>query len=192
MTTRARRAIRRLLVLASLFCLLAVPAAARASGTAALRPLVKPGEKASRFTLKTLDGKSVTFRPGDGKAALLVFWSAFCPLCRELTPSVSEIARRHAPTLRVIGVNLDGQRFRNAVTAFVKENEVGFPVLLDDIRDDLFVASDPYGVEKTPTAVLVDGSGVIRAAFAAESMRGFLKSFDRFVSDLEKGHPVKQ
>ncbi len=192
MTECARRAIRRLPVLASLLFLVAVAANALPSGTAALRPLVKPGEKASSFTLKTLDGKSMTFRPGDGKAALLVFWSAFCPLCRELTPSVSGIARRHAPRVRVIGVNLDGHRFRNAVTAFVKENEVAFPILLDDIRDDLFVASDPYGVEKTPTAVLVDGSGVVRAAFAAESMRGFLGSFDRFLSDLEKGHAVKK
>ena len=29
---------------------------------------------------------------------------------------------------------------------------------LDEIRDDAFLASDPYGVSKTPTAVLVDGA----------------------------------
>ena len=183
---RARRPV------AALCALLCLAGLAGAADTPTLRPLVRPGEKAPRFTLNDLDGKPVSLHPGDGKPVLVVFWSAFCPLCRELTPSISGIARRYAGSVRVVSVNLDGKRFRNAVTAFVKENVITYPVLLDDVRDDYFVASDPYGVEKTPTAVLVDGSGTVRAASSAESMRGFLRSFDNQVLDLQKGHSVKK
>src|SRR5512134_132082 len=100
---------------AALFALLCLAALARAAEMSALRPLVKPGEKAPRFTLNDLDGKPVALHPGDGKPVLVVFWSAFCPLCRELTPSISGIARRYAGSIRVVSVNLDGKRFRNAV-----------------------------------------------------------------------------
>lgn len=151
-----------------------------------LRSLVRAGEQAPPFTLRDLDGKAVSFHPGDGKPALIVFWSAFCPMCRELTPSVNAIAKSHGKSVRVIGVNLDGKRFSNAVASFIKEFGVPYPVVLDEIRNDLFVASDPYGVEKTPTAVLVDGKGIVRGSYAADSMRPFVSSFGRIFSDLKQ------
>lgn len=158
----------------------------KVAGEPGLRPLIRPGEKAPAFSLRGLDGKSYSFRPGDGKPALLVFWSAFCPLCRELTPVVGEIAKRHPGDLRLVSVNLDGKRFSNAVSAFVRELGIDYPVLLDDIRNDLFVASDPYGVEKTPTAVLVDAAGVVRGAYAAERMRLLAGSFERLLLQIKK------
>ncbi len=185
-------ALRRIAPLCALLCLLGAGGRALAADAPALRSLIKPGEKAPRFTLNDLAGRPVAFNPGGGTPALVVFWSAFCPLCRELTPSVSAIVRRYAGTVRVFSVNLDGKRFRNAVTAFVKEHRIAYPVLLDDVRDDLFIASDPYGVEKTPTAVLVDGDGTVHAAYAAEGMRAFLAVFDREVSELKKRTPAKK
>ena len=130
-----------------------------------LRSIITAGEKAPGFTLKDLDGNNVTFKPGTGKPTLLVFWSVFCPLCKEVTPATTAIANRSRKSLDVIGVNLDGPRFKNAVRSFLKDNGMTFPVALDDIKNDLFIASDPYGVEKTPPAVLVDGSGLVYSTF---------------------------
>ncbi len=161
-----------------------------AAETTALRPLVAAGEKAPSFALKDLDGRTVAFRAGDGKAALIVFWSVFCPLCRELTPSVNEIARRHGEDVRVIGVNLDGKRFSNAVRTFLKENGIRFPVGLDALRNDFFIASDPYGVEKTPTAVIVGADGIVRGSYAAERMREMITTFESIAPGLKKGQPV--
>lgn len=146
---------------------------------ATLRPLIRAGEKAPTFTLNGLDGKPYAFVPGKGKSSLLIFWSCFCPLCRELTPDLSELFRCHGNTVRFLSVNLDGKRFSNAVRSFVKENRVKFPVLLDDIRNDFFIASDPYGISKTPTAVFIDGNGVVRGAYAAEAMREMIRNFDQ-------------
>lgn len=151
-----------------------------------LRTLVTPGEKAPGFSLKDVDGKTVAFRPGRDKAALVVFWSVFCPMCREMMPGIDRFATRHGDTIRVVGVNLDGKRFSNAVRAWLKETSPRYPVGLDEIRNDFFVASDPYGVEKTPTAVLVDGAGQVHGAWAAEALRDFERDADAIVATLQK------
>ena len=155
------------------------------AGTRKLRTLVNSGEKAPGFSLKDLDGKPVTFLPGRGKAVLVVFWSVFCPMCREIMPGIERFTARHDKTVRVIAVNLDGKRFTNAVRAWLKDANPAYEVGLDEIRDDFFVASDPYGVEKTPSVVLVDGSGFVRGAWAAEGTRDFEKNADAVVSGLQ-------
>ena len=173
-------------------CVLLLAGAAGASELQALRPLVHPGEKAPGFTLKDIDGREVAFRPGSGKPALVAFWSVFCPTCKELVPEIDKVAVRHAAAVRVIGVNLDGKRFTNAIRSFLKETGLRMPVGLDDLRNDFFLASDPYGVEKTPTLVLVDGAGTVRGAWAAERIREFLKDADAIVAELKKGAPPRK
>lgn len=171
--------------LLSVIFIAGVPLAASAESQN-LRTLVHHGEKAPYFSLKDLDGKAVTFRPGHGKATLIVFWSVFCPMCREMMPAIDRFAARHGTAVRVVGVNLDGKRFSNAVRAWMKETSPHFPVGLDEIKDDFFIASDPYGVEKTPTAVLVDGAGLVHGAWAAEALREFERNADAIVADLQK------
>lgn len=176
---------------AAVFLLVAAGAARSAedrgeAGAAALRTLVRPGETAPAFALDDIDGRKTTFSPGGGMPSLVIFFSAFCPLCRELAPSVADIAARGEGKVRVIGVNLDGKRFAAAVRTFVASYGFRFPVLLDEIRDDLFVASDRYGVDKTPTAVLVDGRGNVSGSFAAERMRDLVKDFDRLVAEAPR------
>ncbi|HEY3490723.1 MAG TPA: TlpA disulfide reductase family protein [Candidatus Deferrimicrobiaceae bacterium] len=162
-----------------------LPARAEKDVPSPLRSIVTIGEAAPGFTLKDVNGRNVTFRPGSGKPTLLVFWSVFCPLCKELTPATSAIATRSRKSLDVIGVNLDGKRFTNAVKSFLKDNGMKFPVGLDDIRNDLFIASDPYGVEKTPTAVLVEGSGKVYRVYVADKMRDLIKNFDAETAGLK-------
>lgn len=168
------------------------PCIAEATELKAFRPLVGPGERAPAFTLEDVDGKHVSYRPAGGKPALIVFWSAFCPLCRELTPSVNDIHRRYGATLRVVSVNLDGKRFSKSVKSFIKEQSMVYPVLFDIIRGDFFVASDRYGVEKIPTAVLVDEGGKVRAAYSADGIREMVAGFDVIVSGMQKGSGVKE
>ncbi len=158
----------------------------------ALRPLLHVGEIAPAFSLRDVDGKIVHFRPGHGKAALVVFWSVFCPLCRESMPGIERFASRHGNDVRVVTINLDGKRFTNSIRAWMKEFRPHFPVALDELGGDFFIASDPYGVQKTPTAVLVDGSGRVRGTWAAEEMRTFERNADRIVSKLRKGPDSRQ
>jgi thiol-disulfide isomerase/thioredoxin len=157
---------------------------------AKLRPVVRPGEKAASFTLSDLDGKRHAYRPADGPA-LLVFWSAFCPLCREVARPIDEASRRTGGEVRVVWVNLDGKRFSNAVRSFSKEVSISSPVLLDEIRDDLFVGCDPYGIDKTPTAVLVGADGKVRGVYVADQIRTLLRNFDAETAGLRNGKARK-
>lgn len=179
----------------AVFLLLTVVAARTAAEVAGgeatpLRKLVQPGEKAPAFALEDLDGRKMAVNPGGGMPSLIVFFSAFCPLCRELAPSVREIASRGNGAIRVVAVNLDGKRFAGAVRSFIAEYGFRFPVLLDEIRNDMFLASDPYGVDKTPTAVLIDGRGAVYGSYAADRMRDLVREFDRIVAGLKKGNGV--
>lgn len=172
-----------------LFLLLSAVVSTNVSGDQQkLRSLVHPGEKAPAFSLKDIEGNTISYRPGNGKPALVVFWSVFCPMCREMMPGIDRFAARHGKAVRVIAVNLDGKRFTNAVRSWLKDTNPRFPVALDEIRNDFFVASDPYGVEKTPTVVLMDGNGVVLAAWAAEGAREFEKNADAVVERLRKGN----
>lgn len=157
--------------------------AAREAEATALRTLIRPGETAPAFTLEDIEGRKVSFAPGGGTPSVVVFFSAFCPLCRELAPSIADIAARGEGKVRFVGVNLDGRRFAAAVRSFVAAHGFRFPVLLDEIRDDLFLASDGYGVDKTPTAVLIDARGNVGGSFAAERMRDLVRDFDRLVGE---------
>jgi thiol-disulfide isomerase/thioredoxin len=170
----------------------AISVAASDARQTALRPLLRSGEKAPAFTLSDIDGKRVSYRPEGRKPSLVVFWSAFCPLCRELTPFLNDIARRYGGSVRVVSVNLDGKRFSHAVQAFARDSGIAYPVLYDDLRGDFFIASDPYGVEKTPTAVLVDAGGTVRAAYVAEGIREMIRNFDAAVAGLKKGTGVQK
>jgi len=145
----------------------------------ALRTLVREGEPAPSFTLDRLEGGAFPYVPGGGTPSLLLFWSAFCPLCRELTPELVALSNRHRESVRFVSVNLDGHRFRSAIRSFVEDFAVPYPVLLDEIRNDLFIASDAYGISKTPTAILVDGDGIVRGAYAAEQVPLLLQEFDQ-------------
>ncbi len=153
---------------------------------------MKTGERAPAFTLRDVDGNDVTFRPGDGKPTLVVFWSAFCPMCREVMPGINGFAERHGTMGRVIGVNLDGKRFAGPVREYVREAALRFPVGLDSLQGDYFIASDPFGVEKTPTAVLVDAAGTVRGSWAAGRIRDFLADADSNVAALQQGAPPGQ
>jgi peroxiredoxin len=173
--------------LVALFFLACLSWVATGEEMKALRPLIGKGEKAPVFTLDTLEGKSLTFRPKTGKPAVVVFWSAFCPLCREMAPGIRDIFRRYGDSIRFLGVNLDGNRFRNAVRSFVREYDWNIPLVLDDIRNDFFIASDPYGIMKTPTAIVVDGNGTVWGVYAAEKMTGLVRDFDRIASEIHEG-----
>jgi thiol-disulfide isomerase/thioredoxin len=169
-----------------------LPGASVQAEPSGLRSLLRPGEKAPSFTLSDIDGKRYSFSPVGGKPSLILFWSAFCPLCRELVPSLTSRVRGYGPSIRFVNVNLDGKRFSNAVRSFARDYVVGGPILLDDVRGDLFVASDPYGIEKTPTAVLVDAAGTVHAAYAPSELQDMIGKFERIADGLKKGAGISK
>ncbi len=124
--------------------------------------IVSRGDRAPSFSLETVDGKKFTFSPGKAPS-LIFFFSAFCPDCREITPSIIQIVDSLGSRVNLVSVNVDGKRFSNAVENFVSEFRLPYPVVYDRINNDLFVAADPYGIRNTPTLIAVDSYGKVCA-----------------------------
>jgi peroxiredoxin len=126
----------------------AVAQAPPASGT--------PAEKhPADFTLPSLDGRPVALNQFLGKKpVLLVFWTTWCPECREAIPSLNAL---HTGPLgdKLQILALDYLESREKVSAVVKARNILYPVLLDE-RGKVTRA---YGVLGIPTYVLINRKG---------------------------------
>ena len=121
----------------------------------------KVGEPAPEIKLPDLEGKHVSLEDFRGEETLVLFCSPGCGYCQEeLMPELKEWEAAPpdgAPRLLIVS---DGT---------VEENEavdISSPVVLED---DTYAVSDAYGVNGTPSAVLVDAEGRIASEMALGS-----------------------
>jgi cytochrome c biogenesis protein CcmG, thiol:disulfide interchange protein DsbE len=146
---------RRPLVLAALLACAGACAAAKPARPPAPSPLVgRPFALASR----DLAGGEVRI-PADGKVHVVDFWATWCDPCREQLPMLDALAARHrADGLSVVGVAFDDEL--GAVQAFLAGTPVAFPIVWDPAGE---AYSTALGIDRLPTTVVVDRSGVVRS-----------------------------
>ncbi len=117
------------------------------------------GQPAPDFTLKTLDGSTVTLSKLQGHPVLINFWASWCTPCRAEMPEIVRVYEAHkADGLVVLAINMTFQDSLPEAQAFAKEFHMPFPVLLDDTGA---VARDAYRVPVLPMSFFVDRKGVI-------------------------------
>ena len=132
-------------------------AAPEGAGVAAPRVGSAVGEAAPDFQLKRMDGSTVTLGDLRGAPAVLVFWTAWCPACKEEAPHVNELAAEYGPRgVRVLGVNIMDSEARAA--GGIKEFGIRYPVA----RDPDAGVTRRYKVAGTPTIIFLDREGVVR------------------------------
>lgn len=113
------------------------------------------GETVPRFDLTALDGRQVAVGAGAGRSQLVFFLSPDCPVCKRLLPVLKSTRAAEAAWLDVVLAS-DGER--GAHERFVAERGLAdFPYLLSR---DLGMA---FKVGRLPFALLIDGSGAVRA-----------------------------
>jgi len=127
--------------------------------------LREPGEMLPEIELFDLNGDKHSLKLDDIEAPTIIFfWSVYCPVCKEAIPGMLKLyqnCKEQGLDLDVWAVNVDGDRFSNAVVSFSKEMTKSFTVLYDRLEGDFLVAADPLGVSKTPTLYLADSDGRI-------------------------------
>ena len=73
------------------------------------------GNIAPDFQLARTDGSIVKSDDLRGQPAVLVFWTAWCPSCKEEAPHVNELAAKFEPRgVRVLGINIQDSPARLA------------------------------------------------------------------------------
>lgn len=139
------------------------------------------GQPAPDFTLKTLDGSTVTLSKLQGQPVLINFWASWCTPCRAEMPEIVRAYEAHkGDGLVVLAINMTFQDSLPEAQAFAKEFHMPFPVLLDDTGA---VARDAYRVPVLPMSFFIDRKGVIMHRQIG-AMNG--KQIDTFVGEILK------
>lgn len=137
----------------------AMPPAVVASGGASAVAKVgtSVGDTAPDFQLAQQDGAQVSPQALRGQPAVLIFWTAWCPSCKEEAPHINELAAKYEPQgVRVVGINIQDSPARLA--GGVRDFGIKYAVASDA---DATIARR-YKVVGTPTIVFLDKQGVVQ------------------------------
>lgn len=135
----------------------APPLAAAPNVQAAPVREAKVGSLAPEFELAKLDGAKISSADFAGKPAVLVFWTAWCPSCKEEAPHINKLAAEYqSKGVRVVGINIGEGAAR------VNEGIKDFGIEYEVVRDADTQVAKTYKVVGTPTVVFLDKKGVVR------------------------------
>ncbi|MCL4507319.1 MAG: TlpA family protein disulfide reductase [Chloroflexi bacterium] len=124
-----------------------------------VRQMPKVGSLAPDFTLRTIDGVTVTLNALRGHPVMINFWASWCVACRAEAPELQKVYVEYADRgLVVLGVNITPQDTLAAAQAYVNEFKLTFPIPMDEKGD----AMAAYHVPGLPTSFFIDPNGVIR------------------------------
>lgn len=135
------------------------------------------GDKAPNFSLKDLNGKTVTLAQLKGKVVFLDFWATWCPPCRKSIPAVESLYERYAkdPRVAVMGINVENNP--DAVRAFAQKNGIKYTILSDD-----GAASRAYRVSGIPAFFVITPAGEMGKRFVGFS--GDMQS--QWIAEIER------
>ena len=112
---------------------------------------------APSFTLKSVDGKTVSLADYKGKAVLLNFWATWCGPCKLEMPWLIEMQKKYASQgFTVLGISEDDGSTKE-VSDFMAKMGVDYPVLMYD--DQLNKAYG--GIDYLPTSYYIGRDGKV-------------------------------
>jgi peroxiredoxin len=115
------------------------------------------GDRAPDFQLTGLDGAQLNLADLHGSPAVLVFWTAWCPVCKEEAPHINALAAKYEPQgVRVVGINIQDSPARTE--GGIRDFGIKYRI----VRDPDASVTRRYKVTGTPTVIFLDRSGVVR------------------------------
>jgi peroxiredoxin len=113
------------------------------------------GKPAPNFTLKSIDGKTVSLADYRGKAVLINFWATWCGPCKFEIPWLVELQKKYADQgFTVIGISEDDGPVSN-VEKFAAKMGMNYPVVMGDEK----VAKAYGGIAFLPASFYIGRDG---------------------------------
>ena len=145
------------------------PVAAGQNGTPLPSP--KEGFTAPGFTLDLLGGGQATLSSLRGKVVLVNLWASWCLPCKAEMPAIEKIYTAFkSQGFEVLAVNLTRQDSETAVAAFIQQNDLTFPILLDRGGE----VGARYSLLGLPSSYFIDRQGIIRSVVVGGPMSAAL------------------
>lgn len=137
--------------------------------------------KAPEFTLKDLNGKTVSLEDFEGKVVYLDFWASWCAPCIMQMNKAKEIKEHFKNNKDVVFlyVSIDGseEKWKNTIK---KKNIEGVHLMSKDGQEDDIVGK--YNIQAIPRFVLIDKQGNIADNNAkAPSNKGIIKDIQKLL-----------
>lgn len=122
-------------------------------------PNPRKGFTAPDFSLQAVNGDVISLSELRGQPVIINLWASWCPPCRAEMPAIQNIYREyHDQGLEVVAINATNQDNPSEALAFVKANELTFPILMDIDGN----VSRLYQLQALPTTFFVNSTGKIQ------------------------------
>jgi peroxiredoxin len=124
---------------------------------ASAAPLNLIDRSAADFALPAVDGDNVRLSEYLGQPVIVLFWSSHCAVCAAQLAQLDRLYDTYSSSgLIVLAVSVDSDLPR--AQRYARAHPTHFPLLLDAAQ----AVGRDYEIDRLPTTVLIDRSGVIR------------------------------
>jgi len=145
-----------------------------------IRP--KEGKTAPSFSLKDLEGRTVSLEDFRGKVVLLSFWATWCVPCTTEMPGMKKLIRSfQGKYFSLLAVSIDKGDPRR-LQSFATGTDLNFPILID--RDQ--TVRKKYFISALPSSYLIGRDGKFLGFISGQRDWASEEAF-RLVSGLIRG-----
>ena len=121
------------------------------------------GKPMPAFTMKGLDGKTLTNANLKGKVVLLDFWATWCGPCKAISPMIEKLHKAYkGKAVAIYGANVWERGDKNGAKAraYAKEHKYTYPMTFGNET-----LATKLRIEGIPTLLVMDKKGVVRNVY---------------------------